>query len=70
MPWWLIYYVGNYYEIKTFLFVLTVSYFLGGVYLMAEKRRISGFVISAILFAITMLLPDGQTATTIYNSLN
>lgn len=70
MPWWLVYYVGNICEIKMFLLVLTVLYFGGGVYLMAEKGRISGFVFSVILFAILMLLPDGQTATTIYNSLN
>lgn len=70
MPWWLVYYVGNICEIKMFLSVLTVLYFVGGIYLLCEKRSASGFIFSLILFAIMILLPDANTAINIYNSVN
>lgn len=70
MPWWLVYYVGNICEIKLFLSVLTVLYFVGGIYLLCEKRSASGFIFSLILFAITMFLPNAETAINIYNSGN
>lgn len=70
MPWWLVYYVGNIYEIKMFIGALTFFGFVGGFALMMEKRIFSLFILSLFLFALLMLLPDGRTAINIYNSVN
>lgn len=70
MPWWLIYYVGNVFEIKTFIGYLCFFFAVEGLIQITKNRKFSVLVISFFLFALLMLLPDGNTAINIYNSVN
>lgn len=73
MPWWLTYYVETSVEIRmlfgTFA-IFTFASFL--IFMMDRKRKLGYFMlfISVVFWALVFLLPNGYTATTIYNSLN